>query len=548
MKINPFVSLLSALKYTLFFMIISAVLEGLCGLLLLPIIIHWNEGVSQYLWVLAGLTLVTLIFQYIATLKGFLAGTTVMKILVQALIKHLPRSLTPPAQAETLCSGAAMSAMSIPAHLLLPMINIIVTPLTVIIGLFFYVPTLAFVFIASALLLIVVMRVSAKGLYQQEQGLQKAQGIATQTLSDFAQYQALLRKSGQNTQFSQQLEQDLLTQHTQQVNLLQRSLPYHLMFSFSIQLIFIAVLVIGVLSVDAHKLSLMEWLAIVVLMARFIEPLFQLSHIDQALRQSKQSLGLIKTALDTPVLQSPAQSSYPQHYTIKASQLTLSDSSGKNILTDVDIQCPDKKITAIIGASGAGKTTLLRLLARLIDTDKGQIEYGDKAVNTLSEEILANVRQVVFQHSQLIKGSLRWSLLQNNKPTITDNAILEQLSQLNLSLTLADLEADVGYQGDCFSGGQKQRLCLARALFAKPNILFLDEPTANLDNVSRQKVTQYLEALNCSRIIVTHDPDMAKRASHVVILEDGYIIAQGSPHELLSSSPWFIRFCNESVT
>lgn len=543
MKTNPFVSLLLSLKYPLSFMVMSAILEGLCGLLLLPIIIYWHQEPSQYLWMLAGLTLITLIFQYIATLKGFLAGTTVMKILVQALIRHLPRSLTPPPQAQTLCSGAAMGAMSIPAHLLAPVISVVVTPLTVIIGLLFYNVTFAFIFMLSALLLVVVMRISAKGLHKQEATLQMAENVAAKTLADFAQHQALLRKSGHNTQFSQQLRQDLLAQHHQQVQLLQRSLPYHLIFSLCIQVIFIAVLVIGGVNVDANKLTLAQWLAIIVLIARFIEPLFQLSHIDQALRQSKQSLTLIKNALNTPTLHSPIESEEPKNYQIHCEQLNVNNHTGKAILSDISVCCPDKKMTAIVGSSGAGKTTLLRVLARLIDADKGQVFYGDKKVDDLSEYVLAQTRQIVFQHNQLIRGTLRWSLLQDEQSTVSDKDILQLLNALNLSLTQADLDEDVGEQGDRYSGGQKQRLCLARSLLADPQILFLDEPTASLDTVSREKVALYLENLTSTRVVITHDPDVAKRADHVIVLSDGKIIEEGSPSALLLSSTWFSRFC-----
>lgn len=543
MKTNPFVSLLLSLKYPLSFMVLSAILEGLCGLLLLPIIIYWDQDASQYLWMLAGLTLITLVFQYIATLKGFLAGTTVMKILVQALIRHLPRSLTPPPQAHTLCSGAAMSAMSIPAHLLAPVISVVVTPLTVIIGLLFYNIIFALIFIVAALLLVAVMRISAKGLYRQEVTLQTAESVVAKTLADFAQHQVLLRKSGRNTLFSQQLQQDLLDQHHQQVQLLQRSLPYHLIFSLCIQVIFIAVLVIGVVNVDINTLTLTQWLAVVVLIARFIEPLFQLSHIDQALRQSKQSLTLIKNTLDAPSLQSPKQSDTPKSNDIRCEQLEVNNSLGALILSNITVLCPDKKMTAIVGSSGAGKTTLLHVLARLRDADKGQIYYGDKRVNDLSESVLAQTRQIVFQHNQLIRGTLRWSLLQDDNSTVSDNDILHLLNALNLSVTQTDLDEDVGDQGDRYSGGQKQRLCLARSLLADPKILFLDEPTASLDIVSREKVVRYLEELTSTRVVITHDPDIAKHADHVIVLDNGKVIAQGSPNTLLSSSTWFLNFC-----
>lgn len=283
----------------------------------------------------------------------------------------------------------------------------------------------------------------------------------------------------------------------------------------------------------------MQWLGIVVLITRFIEPLFQLSHIDQALRQSKQSFILIKNALDTPILQSPIISDMPKESEILCSELSVNNNTGNPILFDITITCPDKKMTTIVGSSGAGKTTLLRALARLIDADRGDIYYGDKKVNELSEEVLAQTRQVVFQYNQLIKGSLRWSLRQDNQSTISDDDILSLLSELNLALTTEDLNEDVGAQGDRYSGGQKQRLCLARALLAEPNILFLDEPTASLDNVSAEKVGQYLEQLDCTRIVITHSPEMARKADYMIVLDNGKVIAQGTPMTLYDQESFY---------
>ncbi|MEQ5186652.1 ABC transporter ATP-binding protein, partial [Providencia alcalifaciens] len=156
---------------------------------------------------------------------------------------------------------------------------------------------------------------------------------------------------------------------------------------------------------------------------------------------------------------------------------------------------------------------------------------------------LAQTRQIVFQHNQLIRGTLRWSLLQDEKSTISDKDILQLLNALNLPLIQTDLDEDVGEQGDRYSGGQKQRLCLARSLLADPKILFLDEPTASLDTVSREKMALYLENLTSTRVVITHDPNIAKRADHVIVLDDGKVIEEGSPGVLLLSSIWFSRFC-----
>lgn len=542
MKHDPLKGLIYSLKGPVLLMAAGAVLEGICGLLLIPVILTLPSDPLPALRNLGIASVITLVVQYIAMQQGFLAGTTVMRRLTLALIRHIPRRLSPDNSAGELLTGALIPAAAIPAHLLSPLISTVMIPLTIVTGLLFYSPVTALLFAATAGILIAALRLSAQRLKRDESGLIRARAGAAQALGDFAFHQALLRKSGQMSGAAQQLQQTLSGQHESQIRLLRRSLPYHLLSGLLIQLIFIVILIAGAWQVSHGTITLNGWLAVMVLIARFIEPLNQLSHIDQALRQAKAALNAAEQELRGKTLCSPVHSGKPQSAGVSAESLTALSDDGKPLLHAVSVTCPENGLTVITGPSGAGKTTLLHLLARTADPQSGTVRYGNLPVMSLSETVLASFRQLVPQSSRLLRGSLRWSLLQG-AATPGDTELLAQLRKTGLHLTTAQLDDDTGEQGDHFSGGEKQRLCLARALFAAPAVLLADEPTASLDTVSRDNVIRLLTEWQGTRIVVTHSPELARKADSVIVLDNGYLCAQGTPAEVALQSDWFAGFC-----
>ncbi|MEY1089286.1 ATP-binding cassette domain-containing protein [Morganella morganii] len=541
MKHDPLKALIYSLKGPVLLMAAGAVLEGICGLLLIPVILTLPSDPFPALRNLGIASVITLIVQYIALQQGFLAGTTVMRRLTLALIRHIPRRLSPDNSAGELLTGALIPAAAIPAHLLSPLISTVMIPLTIVTGLLFYSPVTALLFAATAGILIAALRLSAQRLKRDESGLIRARAGAAQALGDFAFHQALLRKSGQMSGAAQQLQQTLSGQHESQIRLLRRSLPYHLLSGLLIQLIFIVILIAGAWQVSHGTITLNGWLAVMVLIARFIEPLNQLSHIDQALRQAKAVLNAAEQELRGKTRCSPEHSGKPQSAGVSAESLTALSDDGKPLLHAVSVTCPENGLTVITGPSGTGKTTLLHLLARTADPQSGTVRYGNLPVISLSETVLASFRQLVPQSSRLLRGSLRWSLLQG-AATPDDAELLAQLRKTGLHLTAAQLDDDTGEQGDHFSGGEKQRLCLARALFAAPAVLLADEPTASLDTVSRDNVIRLLTEWQGTRIVVTHSPALARVADRVIVMDNGYLCAQGTPAEVTRQSDWFAGF------
>ncbi len=201
---------------------------------------------------------------------------------------------------------------------------------------------------------------------------------------------------------------------------------------------------------------------------------------------------------------------------------------GITILDDITLLIPEKQLVAIVGPSGSGKSTLLGLIAGLDNPTSGSIKLGGIEITTMPESQMARYRRqkigYIFQSFHLI-------------PTLTalENVAvpLELNGDLDAKKRAAELLAAVGLQDRQshypvqLSGGEQQRVAVARAFACRPPILLADEPTGNLDSATGRQVIDLLLSLNrdhgSTLVLVTHDPDLASCAERIISLRDGRI-------------------------
>jgi len=198
----------------------------------------------------------------------------------------------------------------------------------------------------------------------------------------------------------------------------------------------------------------------------------------------------------------------------------LNYSSGNNqIITNANITIQSKGITVIMGPNGSGKSVLVRLLHGLLTPTTGYISYNN---NSLDKSIRRR-QAMVFQNPTL----LRRTVLSNIAFADSINGKTD-LAHCKILLNLLGLKSFQSYPAQLLSAGEKQRLALARALVLKPYILFLDEPTANLDPASIQLIEEIVQNANKSGVkivFITHDIGQAKRiADDIIFLNKGEIL------------------------
>ena len=210
------------------------------------------------------------------------------------------------------------------------------------------------------------------------------------------------------------------------------------------------------------------------------------------------------------------------------------------VLTNTRLAIQPKCITALAGRSGSGKTTLLRLINRLYDPQAGQVLIDGADVKAFTVASLRSSVVLVPQRPMVFSGSIAQNL-RLAKPEAEDEELLEACEAADLLQfvqRLKDgLKTRLGRRGIQLSGGEAQRLAIARAVLMRSKILLLDEPTSSLDVLSQATIMDTLERLKSQMTIVVagHRLEALRQADHLVVLDQGRIVEQGRPEGLLSS-------------
>ena len=209
-------------------------------------------------------------------------------------------------------------------------------------------------------------------------------------------------------------------------------------------------------------------------------------------------------------------------------------------LQDVSFVVPAGTKTALVGETGSGKTTLGYLAARLYDVDRGSVSIGGVDIRDLSFNALAGLVGVVSQETYLFHASVRENLL-FAKPGATDEELFAAAEAARIHHVIAALpegyETVVGERGYRFSGGEKQRIAIARTILRNPPILVLDEATSSLDTETERLVQEALDRLSEGRttIAIAHRLSTVRDADQIVVLDRGQVVERGRHEELIAA-------------
>jgi HlyB family type I secretion system ABC transporter len=303
----------------------------------------------------------------------------------------------------------------------------------------------------------------------------------------------------------------------------------------------VVLLWVGIHQVMAGALSLGEMLALNSVAALFLSPLSSLVRSTQRLQLAGAHLDRIADVLETPPEQEETTETVrdPQRLQGNVELRNVSfryHADAPYVLRDISLEIRAGQKVAIVGRSGSGKSTLGYLLLRLYKPTEGEICYDGMAAEQFDVQALRQQFGVVLQEPFLFSGSIR----QN----ISLHAPEVGMGRVREVARLAAIEADIdemamGYEtyiaedASTISGGQRQRLALARALAPDPAILLLDEATSHLDPLTEQQLDANLSALHCTRIVIAHRLSTVRNADLIVVLDGGRVVEQGTYEELL---------------
>ena len=284
---------------------------------------------------------------------------------------------------------------------------------------------------------------------------------------------------------------------------------------------------------------------------RFYEPVGRLSNMSSILLRATTSAERIFEVLDTrpEVHDSPnAVSLPPLKGHIKFHNVSFAYESGETVLRNINLEIKPGQKVGLVGPSGAGKTTLAKLILRFYDPTEGKITIDGYDLREVKQESLRRQIGIVLQEPFLFKGSIAENIVYGN-PRAPPERIIEAAKAANIHEFILSLpeayDTDVGERGHRLSGGEKQRVSIARALLRNPKILILDEATSSVDTVTESLIQQALERLmeNRTSIIIAHRLSTLRNADKIVVIDHGEIVEEGSHEELIRLGGLYSRLC-----
>jgi ABC-type bacteriocin/lantibiotic exporter with double-glycine peptidase domain len=236
---------------------------------------------------------------------------------------------------------------------------------------------------------------------------------------------------------------------------------------------------------------------------------------------------------------------------IEVSNVTFSyTKDGPPVLRNLSLKVEPGEYVAIVGRSGSGKSTLMRLLLGFETPNSGAIYYDGHDLKTLDVRSVRQCIGVDLQDAKLFLGSIYaniiitapWATLEDAWEAARLAGVHEDIRAMPMGMHTLISEGGGG-----ISGGQRQRLLIARAIIAKPSILLLDEATSALDNITQEAVIKNLAKLKCTRVVIAHRLSTVQGCDRILVMDEGTVVEEGTYDELMARKGLFFEFASRQI-
>ncbi|WP_415329010.1 NHLP bacteriocin export ABC transporter permease/ATPase subunit [Chryseobacterium sp. MMS23-Vi53] len=219
------------------------------------------------------------------------------------------------------------------------------------------------------------------------------------------------------------------------------------------------------------------------------------------------------------------------------------------VLNNISFKIKPGEMVAFVGSSGSGKSTIMRLLLGFEHPEAGSIYYDGEGFESMNKELVRRQIGVVLQNGALMSGSIFQNIIGNSELTLEDAWEAARMAGMEEDIKHMPMEMHtmVSEGAGTFSGGQRQRLMIARAIVHKPRLLFMDEATSALDNRTQNIVSESLDKLQATRIVIAHRLSTIKNADRIFVLDKGTIVESGNYDELMEKNGLFAELAKRQI-
>jgi ATP-binding cassette, subfamily B, bacterial len=285
-----------------------------------------------------------------------------------------------------------------------------------------------------------------------------------------------------------------------------------------------------------------------------IEQLIHFMHVTQDAKISLERLGEIHLEVNEETEDRSGMIVIPENRTIQINNLSFQYEGpySRKVIDKLDLEIPAEKVTAIVGVSGSGKTTLVKLLLSFYPAVEGDIRVGDTILSSISNQDWRRRCGVVMQDGYIFSDTIAKNIALGQEYVDTER-LLMAVRLANVKDFIESLPAayntKIGTGGQTLSGGEKQRLLIARAVYKEPEYMFMDEGTSSLDAENEKVIIDNLQEFFKGRtvVVVAHRLSTVKNADQIVVLESGKIVETGKHEELIKKKGAYYKLVKNQL-
>ena len=449
-------------------------------------------------------------------------------------------------------SSAVTTDLSFIEMLSMNMINTVVngyiTVLVMILFLLFYCPLAGIISLSGIVLSALFLYIAAKISDKNASIHQKAQDSIVENTIEFLRGMQTIKAFKQEGVSVQGIRKAYKNHKDVNIKIELENCPYNCLHQFVLKAASVGIIAVSAYltytrKMDVNIMLMMDMFSFV--MFSQIEPLSNAIHVIEVVNKTLDKLEKIEKA---DIIDKGGQNIELKRHDIKFSDVCFSYDK-KQILNNISFYIPEGSTTAIVGPSGSGKTTICNLIARFYDVNSGVITVGDKNIKDITCDSLLKNISMVFQKVYLFNDTIKKNILFGN-PNASDNEVINAAIKAHCHEFISKLpngyDTIIGDGGATLSGGEKQRISIARAILKDSPIIILDEATASVDPENEHLIQNAISSLTKGKtvIVIAHRLATIQDADQILVIDNGDVVQKGNHLELINQDGIYKNFIN----